>query len=267
MKKLLVLVAVLIIGLVGCSKTEEPHVQLELIEVVIQTKPAVINPQDEVEISATVTQGEGFVNDADSVTFEIKKMDEEESEEVEGKLKGDGVYFINKTFSEAGVYAVTAHVTARGLHTMPTEDITVGSADVQQESESVMNDDSSESMDMSDEDSHENMESESSDHEEGNHGEGLKIHFMSMDNVKLNTEVALTAHLQLDNNPLSKAEVQFEVWQDGQEKHDYIDAIEGDAGEYKALKTFDTIGEYKVTVHMKKDELHDHIDKTIHVVK
>lgn len=114
----------------GCSNgsTKEETVP-QIIEVSVKTKPEILIVNKEITIVAKVTQGEDIVDDADEVKFEIWKEGEKEDqhEEVEAKWnKSEGVYYVEKIFEEQGIYNVIAHVTARGMHSMPKVQIEVG---------------------------------------------------------------------------------------------------------------------------------------------
>lgn len=95
-----------------------------MVEVVIET-PETIKVNEEVVIKVLVTQGDEKVEDADKVEFEINKSGEETSEKIIGRHKGDGIYFITKTFQDVGEYSVIAHVTARDMYNMPKKEFTV----------------------------------------------------------------------------------------------------------------------------------------------
>ena len=135
---------VIIVSLSACggeSNMDEQQM-MTFVDVKISTEPKNIMPGEEVTVQAHVTQGEENVNDADYVTFEIWKKGEEpeEPEEydieniddyysnigIEGELQGEGIYSIKTTFEEEGIYYVTAHVTARGMHNMPKKELIVG---------------------------------------------------------------------------------------------------------------------------------------------
>jgi hypothetical protein len=104
MKKFLILFITLFFMMTGCSnsesganKEEEP----ELLEVDL-IAPEDILAGNEVVLAAEVTQGEGKVEDADEVTFEVRKVGDEDSEMIEATHKGKGMYEIKKTFKEDG---------------------------------------------------------------------------------------------------------------------------------------------------------------------
>lgn len=77
-------------------------------------------------ISAVVTVGEEFVDDAD-VEFEIKR--DEESEKITANSKDKGKYTIDYTFKSDGQYEIIAHTNAVGYHIMPSMQIQVGDSD------------------------------------------------------------------------------------------------------------------------------------------
>lgn len=116
-----------ILGYSNGATTEETVPQI--IEVSVKTNPETLIVNEEITIVAQITQGEDTVYDADEVKFEIWKegQPEDQHEEVEAKWnKSDGIYYVEKIFEEQGIYNVIAHVTARGMHSMPTVPIEVG---------------------------------------------------------------------------------------------------------------------------------------------
>ncbi|PLR67526.1 MULTISPECIES: FixH family protein [Bacillaceae] len=89
--------------------------------------PSEISKNEEETFAVAVTQGKEAVEDASGVEFEIwKAKSKEDSEMIKAVHKGKGVYEINKTFNEDGVYFVQTHVTARDLHVMPKKEFIVG---------------------------------------------------------------------------------------------------------------------------------------------
>ncbi|MCA0993727.1 FixH family protein [Guptibacillus hwajinpoensis] len=59
--------------------------------------------------------------------------------------------------------------------------------------------------------------------------------------------------------PLTEANVRFEYWLEGEEKHTYTDADENSEGVYEGISEFSEPGAYKLKVHVEKgDELHAH---------
>lgn len=81
-------------------------------------------------LSATVTQGGEPVEDADEVVYEVWQSGHREgSEMIEAEHKEDGIYEAETVFEEDGLYYMQAHTTARRLHMMPKQEITVGNPD------------------------------------------------------------------------------------------------------------------------------------------
>ncbi|TLS38212.1 FixH family protein [Pseudalkalibacillus caeni] len=203
--------------------------------------PEDIKPGEEVTIKAAVTYGEEKVEDADEVMFEIwKKGYEDSSEKIEADHKGDGVYAVTTTFEEDGIYYIVPHTTARDQHTMPKQEVTVG------------NPDQSAADDKNDEGDHHAHSS-------------INIHFMASENIQSGKETELMAHLKENDHPYAQAEVSFELWKEGQEKHYFVEAKETEEGTYKAATTFKESGEYTVTVHVKKGETHEHQEQQVTV--
>ncbi|NCU18547.1 FixH family protein [Pallidibacillus pasinlerensis] len=93
------------------------------VELILPEKAAL---GESIEIKAHVTQGEENVDDAYEVVFEIwVENDKENSEMIDYTEYRDGIYSIKKVFEEPGVYHVQSHVTARGMHIMPTKQVIV----------------------------------------------------------------------------------------------------------------------------------------------
>lgn len=132
----------------GCTQeTEEQHTahdeEIAIIEVEIQNEEA-YEPGDEVVLSARVTQNGEAVNDADEVKFEVWESGlRDDGQMFEGEFTEDGVYEVTYTFDQEGVFYMFAHTTARGMHVMPKQMITVGNPDPAD----VLEDHSSDSMD------------------------------------------------------------------------------------------------------------------------
>ncbi|WP_144553700.1 FixH family protein [Peribacillus simplex] len=130
MKKIVLLMLVTLI-IAGCTNEQEVRNDEdipELIEVTLEIDSPTIKTNEEIMIKAKITQGKEMVKDANEVTFEIWRdgQTEKEHEKFEGKIdQKEGVYFINKTFNEPGLYYVITHVTARNMHTMPKLELEV----------------------------------------------------------------------------------------------------------------------------------------------
>lgn len=125
MRKLAILLTLALFMLGGCSNEKNDSDEVPALLEVTVNVPNVTQVNENMVIEAEVTQGEEKVEDANEVKFEIKKVGHETSEEVIGKNQGNGIYSITKSFPEAGDYSVTAHVTARSMHNMPTKNFKV----------------------------------------------------------------------------------------------------------------------------------------------
>ena len=131
MQRIVRLSLVTLFIIVGCSNEQVVRNDAEipeLIEVSVEIHSTTIKTDEEIIIKAKVTQGKEVVKDATEVKFEIWKDGETEAEHkiVEGELdQNEGVYFINKTFQEPGLYYVITHVTARNMHSMPKLEVEV----------------------------------------------------------------------------------------------------------------------------------------------
>lgn len=197
-----------------------------------------------VPFKATVTQGDEKIKDADEVEFEIwEEGKKEDSEMIKAKNNKDGTYEAEKSFDADGVYIVQVHVTARAMHSMPKKSVTVGEGAAEEED----------------------------GHHHGDHGhhhqtEGFSMHFMEPKNVKAGKKAELMAHLELKNKPMEAARVRFEIWTDGSDKHEFVDAKESKPGEYTGHYDFKKPGIYKIQVHIENDEgLHEHEEHEIEV--
>ncbi|HSJ38774.1 MAG TPA: FixH family protein [Planococcus sp. (in: firmicutes)] len=108
-------------------------------------------PGEKMTLSVTVTQGEELVEDADEVVYEVwQSGNREESEMLPADHIGDGVYEAEAAFGEEGLYFVQAHTTARRLHVMPKQELTVGDPDP----ETIVPDDSDDEEGMDKMDGH-----------------------------------------------------------------------------------------------------------------
>ncbi|PZX04933.1 YtkA-like protein [Psychrobacillus insolitus] len=148
MKKTIAALVMVTMTLVGCSDKQVTEVNsqqegtLEEVMVEFQT-PTELAVNEEVALSVKVTQGDEAVDDADSVEFEVWESGmRDASEMIDGQLTEDGVYEAKYTFDHDGVYYMFAHTTARGLHVMPKQELTVGTPDMSK----VMPDESDDSM-------------------------------------------------------------------------------------------------------------------------
>jgi hypothetical protein len=107
--------------------------------------PETAEPGEEMTLSVTVVQGEEVVEDADEVVYEVwESGHRSDSEMLPAEHIGDGVYEAETVFEEEGLYFAQAHTTARRLHVMPKQEITVGSPDP----DSIVPDDSDDAEGM-----------------------------------------------------------------------------------------------------------------------
>lgn len=110
------------------------------------------DPEEKVTLSVTIMQGDELVEDADEVVFEVwESGHRDESEMLPAEHVGEGVYEAETTFLEEGLYFAQAHTTARRLHIMPKQEITVGNPDP----ESIVPDNSDDATGMDKMDGHE----------------------------------------------------------------------------------------------------------------
>jgi hypothetical protein len=207
------------------------------------TVPATADAGETVKFSTHVTQGEENITDATEVEYEVwKEGQKEESEMIEAQHEEGGNYTAEKTFEADGVYHVQVHVTARDMHTMPKKQVAVGDAEAAHESHA------------GEEDGHDHGDNE------------VSIHLNKPESVTAGAETELTADLEKGGEPLTKADVRFEVWLDGSEKHDWVETEAAQEGSYTGTFTFSQSGLYHITVHVENDEgLHEHKEEEITV--
>ncbi|UCZ52585.1 FixH family protein [Bacillus shivajii] len=253
MKKIYVLLlALCVIFLTACGGEEDDQSG----NVVINTDPLEVevlmseqkNPDEEILLSALVTQGEEPVNDADEVIFEVwQEGQKEESDMVDYTEVDEGVYVAPYTFKEEAVYFVQPHVTARGMHVMPVHEVAVGDVDL---------------TGKYDEGGHDHDH----DHDTHDHEEHGHHHHSDIIDVNANFE-----HITRENNqfelevlkegePLTEARVQLEIWQHGDETRTWHELMEEAEGVYTATHHFEESGEFHVVIHIENDDLHEHLD-------
>lgn len=251
--KLMIIMMILIVTLLAAcnnetdNQDEQDEQEIEepkMLEVEFEL-PEKADVGETVELKAIVTYGDEKVKDADEVEFEYwEQGNEDDSTFIESTNNEDGTYIAEVTFEKDGVYEIYAHTTARDLHTMPKKAITIGEGDSVEHHE---------------------------EHEEGhehNHSEGLATHFVQPEDVKVNQEIDLIVHLQMDNQPLEEARVRFQINSDGAEKADWLEAEETIPGEYTSLHSFEKDGTYTITIHIEDNEgLHEHVEQQIQVAK
>ncbi len=236
------------IFLAGCGQTSEDHTSGKKeeapapIDAVIEL-PEKGEPNAEVAIAVTVSQGKKPVEDASEVKFEIwKEGKKDASEKVEAKHSENGKYTITYTFLEDGLYHVQSHVTARDMHTMPTETIQIGKVE---------------------EGLHEHSEDAA---EEGHHHHGeVEIQLEKPEVIKAKGQTPLAVLLEKDDSPLTDARVRLEITQQGSNPA-WVDMEEATDGEYKSDYQFPSGGTYTITIHVQNDAgLHEHTEVEVTV--
>jgi hypothetical protein len=139
MKKLLfVLITILSLSIiVSCSNEKEQANELpKIVEVDLSINPATGKVDQPIVFTAKVTQGNDVVTDADEVRFEIWRANDENHEEIAIKHAENGIYRLEKTFTQEGTYYIISHVTARDMHNMPRKEFIVGSPSEPEDSKS-----------------------------------------------------------------------------------------------------------------------------------
>jgi len=127
-KSLLSIIAIIcLLILVSCSnKTKDSLGTPKMLEVNLSVNPEKAEPNQPVVFEAKVTQGKENVNDADEVVFEIWRSNDKQHQEIKINHPKNGVYRLEKSFSQEGTYYIISHVTARDMHNMPKKEFTVG---------------------------------------------------------------------------------------------------------------------------------------------
>ena len=133
-------ISFLLLFVVGCQDEVMVEEEIPMLQVTIQTPEQL--EVGEIKLRAEVLNGTKPVENADEVIFEVWKSGEfEQSVKIDG-IYNDGVYEADYTFTEDGVYYMYAHTTAFNLHTMPKQQLIVGSPNM----EDVKKDNSSAKM-------------------------------------------------------------------------------------------------------------------------
>jgi hypothetical protein len=130
MKQLTLLMLVFLL-LAACGNEESGTASsgnIEPLTVEILT-PEKVEAEEPTLLSASVMQGEETVEDADEVIFEVwESGNRNGSEMIEAKHAAEGVYEAEAELGE-GLYFIQAHTTARLMHAMPKQEVTVGNPD------------------------------------------------------------------------------------------------------------------------------------------
>lgn len=235
------LIGLFVLGACGTEEEAESAAvpqSMEPVEAEL-TVAATAETEETVPLSVKVTQDGQPVDDADEIKFEVwKNGAKEESDMIKASLTKDGVYEAETTFAEEAVYTVQVHVTARSMHTMPTTNVTVGHPKTAAEAE------------------------EDSDH---HHHAGADI-TLDPKEATAGEEQPFMVHVMIEDEMLTGADVQLEIFQDGAEKHEWVKLEEADAGMYKGMHTFTESGAHNVQVHVTKGhDIHEHVMETVDV--
>lgn len=225
----------------GNNEKKDDEEALQILEVKLEVAEQA-DAGDAVPFKALVTFGDEKVSDANDVQYEVwEEGNKDNSEMIEAKNEGDGVYTAEKVFEHDGVYVVQVHVTARDQHNMPKTAITIGEG-------------------ASHDGGHDH-----GDHEHG--ADGFSMHFMEPKDPKAGEDTELMVHLQNGDAPLEKAQVRFEIWSNNQEdKREWVNATESKPGEYIANHPFSEAETYQLQIHVENDDgLHEHETHEIEV--
>lgn len=241
-KSYLFIIFAMVVGLLAaCGKAEKDEEQILLPISVQLTVPETADVNGIVNMEALVTQGEEKVEDASKVEFEIwEEGNKEESVLMDAVNEKDGLYTGETSFDRDGTFHIQVHVTARNMHTMPTKTVIVGNGGHYEEME-----------------------------EHAHQTEGFSMHFMELNDVKMDQENELVVHLELDGKPMENAKVRYEIWSETDtENGQLIDAKESVAGEYQASHIFTETGVHRITIYVEDDaELHEQEEHQIKVEK
>ncbi|MCH5585892.1 FixH family protein [Shimazuella sp. AN120528] len=192
------------------------------------TKPI---PNQPVTLSAKVTGNNKPVNDA-NVEFEIWNKEAKSHSMLKTKQTAEGTYTITNTYPIAGTYNVIVHATTPQVHQMLSKTFTIG---------------------------------ETSNKEQSHHSgdNGLMMHIQLPSNAKSGQSTKLFGHIAQNNQALTGANVEFEIWKEGESNHDFTDVAETKPGEYYSTYHFKTPGTYHIKLHVEKGKIHDHTEQLL----
>lgn len=237
-----ILLFALVLGtMTACAEKDEPITEVGELELLMVdlTVTNEVEVGDTVEMSALVTMGDRNIDDADEVVYEVwEEGKKSESEMIDAVNEKDGIYKAETSFDHDGVFHIQVHVTAEAQHVMPVQEVTVGHGGEYEESS-----------------------------EPDYHTEGFDMHFMKLADVTVGADETLTVHIEINEQPLEEAKVRYEIWHEGNpDKHDWVNVVENEAGEYSADYTFEEAEQYTIVIHVEDDEgLHEHADFVIDV--
>lgn len=129
MKKVMLLLLIVTM-LAACGQTDDTSSSTDNVVEPIRAQLKVPQQADSgktVTLKVTVTQGGKAITNADEVKFEIwREGSKKNSDMINAKHTKNGMYMIEKTFNQKGIYYVQSHVTAKHMHTMPKTKINIG---------------------------------------------------------------------------------------------------------------------------------------------
>ncbi|TSB45323.1 FixH family protein [Alkalicoccobacillus porphyridii] len=123
------IVALFMIASCAMGQNQSDQQQADTVEILqadlsAPTETALFDP---VKLSVRLTYGSEVVTDASEVDFEIWRNGDRDSGIITAAEETDsGVYTLETSFEEDGIYHVQANVTAAGSQVMPTQRIIAG---------------------------------------------------------------------------------------------------------------------------------------------
>lgn len=152
MKKwnLILIIGLFLLSMTACTSTNTQEEETpQFLDVKLSVTPEQAEINTPVTFEAKVTYGDENVTDADEVSFEIWRANDENHEKIEVKHEKNGIYSLEKAFNTEGTYYIYAHVTARSMHNMPKKEFVIGTPSEQEEesSSTTMDEDSEEHSD------------------------------------------------------------------------------------------------------------------------
>ncbi|SDY94202.1 FixH family protein [Thermoactinomyces sp. DSM 45892] len=229
----------LVSGCGGTKPTENQNKQTQAtgeLSVSFRANPDKSNTGDPVTFQANVKQGENGVTNA-KVEFEVWKGTSTDHKQYPAKHISNGDYTASDSFKDAGTYHVIVHVYTDKDHKMAEGTFQVGE-----------------------------QKAEEHGHQHGE--QKASLHIMLPDSIEKGKSFSLMGHvMDAKGKPLTGANVKFEIWKEGDKKHQFIDVSEGKAGEYTKDYSFAESGKYHVQLHVEKPsiKLHEHVEKTVSV--
>lgn len=110
----------------ACAGEREEDGVPQFLDVQLKVNPEQSNVNEPVTFTAKITYGDQPVTDPDEVVFEIWRANDENHEKIPIEHAGDGIYELEKSFTEEGTYYIYSHVTAEGYHSMPKKEFVIG---------------------------------------------------------------------------------------------------------------------------------------------